>query len=659
MKLRTKTLGLLLLMALVPMMAMGAATNYISMVALEDQQAAQVDTAEKKVQETLETMKKDAMLLADLASEKGDLVDAIASGDRARIVAVMDPFFDKLKQQGVTVLEMGDDVGVVQYRAHDTERFGDNKYKDAAITLALNLQNAVGAVEAGESSLAMRGVAPLKIDKSVKGTITVGFETDQQFANRIKNVVGGEITLYSGESNKSVVSTLGTDETIPESESLRHALFEERVTYHSQEELNGVTYDFVYLPLTDYDQSKTLGVLRIALARDTILSAQQNSLLLTALLAIAVIVLATLVAIKSTRAIVRPMTSVMRGLQEAAAGRLHEAELIRSSGELQLLQEHYNTMVHNTRELLQTASSSAAKVATLSERLYQGVQESSTAAETVSRSIVEVASGSDAQNHSLQRANERLASVVRSLQEIAERSNGLNAKAQEVDSAATLGRHTMQQTRQEMERLHKHVAGTAEMLNHLGEQSNRIGHIVDLIGGIAGQTNLLALNAAIEASRAGVHGRGFAVVADEVRKLAEQSGQAADEIGTLARNIRQQVEASIAGMQEGLQAVAAGGEAVVAAEETFSLVGDRLHEVTQGVDGVNRLTDEASQQSSGVENEFHSIATVASQTASVSEDAAASIQQQTASLNELVTSMEELQQLAEELHRAVNRFQLD
>jgi methyl-accepting chemotaxis protein len=70
------------------------------------------------------------------------------------------------------------------------------------------------------------------------------------------------------------------------------------------------------------------------------------------------------------------------------------------------------------------------------------------------------------------------------------------------------------------------VGSATTTVNALGEASQRIGEVLEVIRKIAGQTRMLALNATIEAARAGVAGKGFAVVAAEVKRLADDTADA-------------------------------------------------------------------------------------------------------------------------------------
>jgi methyl-accepting chemotaxis protein len=64
----------------------------------------------------------------------------------------------------------------------------------------------------------------------------------------------------------------------------------------------------------------------------------------------------------------------------------------------------------------------------------------------------------------------------------------------------------------------------------LGEATDRIGSVLDLIRQIAQQTNLLALNATIESARAGEAGKGFAVLTGAIAAAVEEQTAATQEI---------------------------------------------------------------------------------------------------------------------------------
>jgi len=82
------------------------------------------------------------------------------------------------------------------------------------------------------------------------------------------------------------------------------------------------------------------------------------------------------------------------------------------------------------------------------------------------------------------------------------------------------------------------IRETEKRVKRLGERSQEITGVVNIIGQIAERTSVLALNASMQAVAAGDAGRGFAVVADEVKRLAENARQATQQIGSLVNAIQ-------------------------------------------------------------------------------------------------------------------------
>jgi methyl-accepting chemotaxis protein len=122
-----------------------------------------------------------------------------------------------------------------------------------------------------------------------------------------------------------------------------------------------------------------------------------------------------------------------------------------------------------------------------------------------------------------------------------------------------------------MQEINRTVEVTARKISVLGERSESIGRIIDIIDNLAEQTNLLALNSSIEATRAGEAGRGFAVVATEVRKLAIRATESTEEIRALISEIRREAHHLAMGMEESTKLARVGLDKVL---ETTQATGE-------------------------------------------------------------------------------------
>ncbi|RMQ41927.1 Methyl-accepting chemotaxis protein [Pseudomonas cichorii] len=133
---------------------------------------------------------------------------------------------------------------------------------------------------------------------------------------------------------------------------------------------------------------------------------------------------------------------------------------------------------------------------------------------------------------------------------IAQHASTTRDQSQTADSLAGGGKAVVDRVQVSIAGLSSGVQQTAQMIQRLAEDSQKINGVVNVIHSIAEQTNLLALNAAIEAARAGEMGRGFAVVADEVRNLAKRVQTSTDEITTMVSALQAGTRDAVDFMQD-------------------------------------------------------------------------------------------------------------
>jgi len=153
------------------------------------------------------------------------------------------------------------------------------------------------------------------------------------------------------------------------------------------------------------------------------------------------------------------------------------------------------------------------------------------------------------------------------------------------------GGEAVRRTIDGMNTIRETIQDTSKRIKRLGESSQEIGNIVELINDIAEQTNILALNASIQASMAGEAGRGFAVVADEVQRLAERSANATKQIEVLVRTIQSDTNEAVVSMERSTTDVVGGAllaENAGAALDEIEQVSNQIASLVQNISGSAR-----------------------------------------------------------------------
>ena len=231
-------------------------------------------------------------------------------------------------------------------------------------------------------------------------------------------------------------------------------------------------------------------------------------------------------------------------------------------------------------------------------------------------------------------------------------------KIQTTNDAANDGAKNVMNAVSQMQLIESSVSESAKVIAELGEESDKIGKIVDAISAIAEQTNLLALNAAIEAARAGEHGRGFAVVADEVRKLAEQSQTSAGEISSLITSIQEKAQNAVRVMQTGVDQTKVGTEAVDGAGNTFRQIAQMVTEVAERSNRMQSIVVELSEGSSVISQAVGRIDAKSKDVARESETVSAASEEQTATMHEIADASRSLAQMAQEMQNSLSKFKI-
>lgn len=244
----------------------------------------------------------------------------------------------------------------------------------------------------------------------------------------------------------------------------------------------------------------------------------------------------------------------------------------------------------------------------------------------------------------VQNTIDQLEKVSLSINNIGGLVQTVNNLASNVQSSSTTTADTVNKNIEGMDQIRETVSETEKRIKRLGERSQEIGNIVEIINTLSERTHVLALNASMQAASAGEAGKGFAVVADEVQRLSESSKESTLEISTLVDSIQLETSEAMATMNATIARVVEGTELAGQAGTQMSRT---QSDATELAEAIKRISTESQAQTEANATLMEQANTVLEST----EKTSTALEQQSVQTSNLVT-------FAERLRAAVSSFKL-
>uniref|UniRef100_UPI004057A515 methyl-accepting chemotaxis protein n=1 Tax=Acetatifactor sp. TaxID=1872090 RepID=UPI004057A515 len=509
---------------------------------------------------------------------------------------------------------------------------------------------------AGNSSDSVAGkdksyILSVQIVSNAKGYIVVAdVKTDaiEEFLESLQFGDGSIVGFVTENGREIICETLGEGQTskLVEGESVFYGqdFYIDAINGSEKQGATNVKYkgqDYFFV----YSESNKTNSTVCALVPQSIVTGQADDI---KTLTIGLVILATVIVMAFGIMIVvgiqNNMKRISGKLEEVAKGDLTVQVKAKSRDEFRDLAGSATNMVTNTKKLVNKVTNATEQL----EASAKDVEQASGIIDDYSRDITQAIS----------EINEGMSRQSRHAQECVVKtdvlSNEIQGVSRVIETVETLVEETEGMINQGMEivqLLGERAQETTEITEKVGvsietlrKESEIITSFVATITDITEQTNLLSLNASIEAARAGESGRGFAVVAEEIRKLADDSAQAAGEIGHNVQNITTQTMNSVQSAKQAQNMVALQTEAVGQVIDVFREMQNRMNQLVDGLKEIVIAMERADRERGDTVVAVKNISDIIEETATSAEivnDVAIKLMQNVENLNNTAVALNE------------------
>ncbi|MBP5305887.1 MAG: methyl-accepting chemotaxis protein [Lachnospiraceae bacterium] len=388
-----------------------------------------------------------------------------------------------------------------------------------------------------------------------------------------------------------------------------------------------------------------------------VMSSAVRSALITVVIGIILLVVATIISFKMALSFTNPVQSVNDSLAMLADGRFAKVDKFENR------KDEFGEMVRNTNfviskldEIVRGIKESSRSVGSSANDLSDMADQISHTTDDVATAVQEIATGATQQANEIQEANENVAAIGGAIAEVKSSAENLQDLAEKMQSASQVSSSSLTNLKESGNEMTTKIDEISSAIVATQNAVSSINEKVEGITSIATQTNLLSLNASIEAARAGEAGRGFAVVAEEIGKLADDSKRMADEIikemDVLMRQSKTAVGAADAVKETNL-------EQQSALDKTLSSVDGMLEDIASTVDGVSVISDGAdvcNTSKNAVIDTMSALSAISEENAASSEETGASMEELSSTVTVLAESASALKNVADKLNADMSFF---